>query len=159
MLRTIRMEQTVVQAWLSKDEAAAILKISARRVLEFVQAGALKSQVIRDPKTNQMTKQIDAADVAKLREERENPRPQPSQALVPQVNAVVRKTAGRPPSQEPQTSALPLSELKIKLFLAEDEAVRYTGLSATYLRDRLDGGQKIGPRGSLVYRRKDLEEL
>lgn len=166
-----RMEETAIQTprWLTKDEAAEILKISPRRVLEYVQAGALVSQIIRDPKTNQMTKQIDAADVARLREERENPRPQPSQT--PQVvalqgSAIVRKPAGRPSSQtlalrehaEPQPSALPLSELRFKIFLSEDEAARYSGMSKSLLRIHVQA-HKVGPRGAIAYRRVDIEAV
>lgn len=44
------------------------------------------------------------------------------------------------------------------LWMTEREAARYTGLGIGYIRSRLTG-QKIGPRGALVYRRSDLDSL
>jgi hypothetical protein len=50
---------------------------------------------------------------------------------------------------------MPLSELRYKVYLSEDEAIRYTGLG----RGQLAGAVKRGPRGARVYRRTDLEAL
>jgi hypothetical protein len=52
----------------------------------------------------------------------------------------------------------PLSDLAHKLYLTEDEAVRYTGLGQAELR-RCARGATRGPRGAFVYRRRDLEAL
>jgi hypothetical protein len=141
--------------WLSADAAAEILGLSRRRVLEYAQAGAIKSQVVRDPDTSQMTKQVHAGDVERLREERENPRPQPSQALEKASGAAKSQAAALPALLEALVSA---RREWWPLYLNLEQAMEFTGLGETELR-RCAKGAPRGPRGALVYRRKDLEEL
>ncbi len=160
---------TVVE-WISAARAAEILGISKRRVLEYVQAGALQSRRQRDVNTRQMAVQVGAGDVERLREERENPQPQPPRTTHTTVTTdgiTVRYEAGGvrrgAPRALPQAIAelareLPPSELARKLWLTESEAVRYTGLGRGYIAGKLQPG-RIGPRGALVYRRADLEGL
>jgi hypothetical protein len=53
---------------------------------------------------------------------------------------------------------LPPSELSFKLYLTEEEAIRYTGFGRAHLRTH-GKGRPIGPNGARVYRRVDLEKL
>jgi hypothetical protein len=55
-------------------------------------------------------------------------------------------------------SGLPPSELSFKLYLTEQEAIRYTSFGRAWLRAH-GKGKPIGPHGSRVYRRVDLEKL
>jgi hypothetical protein len=55
-------------------------------------------------------------------------------------------------------SLLPPSELSFKLYLNEEEAIHYTGFGRAFLRAS-GKGKPIGPHGTTVYRRVDLEKL
>lgn len=66
-------------------------------------------------------------------------------------------TAPEPePEDEDSATVLPPSELRHKLFLTQKEAVEYTGLGIGLLRARITR-HAWGPRGSLVFRRSDLD--
>jgi hypothetical protein len=74
--------------WLSREEAASLLGVSARRVLEFASGGQVGSKKERDPHHNQNVTRFNRADVLKLKAERETPPPAKPAA----------EQSGRPPS-------------------------------------------------------------
>lgn len=190
-----------VVEWISTERAGEILggagkPLSKRRVLEYAQAGALKSRRIMDQRTRQTVVEVHAGDVERLREERGKPRSHTPRALSVKI-PVVQRQGGRYELAEvggatvgearelarqyiannaggggrvtwekalgarrdaDRESPPAIADLALKLWLTEDEAVRYTGVGRGALRARVTP-EAIGPRGALVYRRRDLEAL
>jgi hypothetical protein len=147
-----------VAEYIPIGKAAESLGISKRRALEYAQAGALRSVRQRDPATSQVGVMVSVTDVERLREERENPRPQPSQALEKPSGAAKSQSAALPALLEALADGRQWANWPAPLYLTEEQAIRYTGLGAAELR-RCAKGATRGPRGALVYRRADLDEL
>lgn len=135
-----------VVEWISAEAAAERLGISKRRVLEYAQAGALQRRKMRDTVTSQMAIQVHAGDVERLRDERENPKPQASAEVARQYVATRKGAARTAPRAD-----LPPSELRNKVFLSEDEVIQLTGLGREFVRNNLPRYGRVGPRGAAVY--------
>ena len=58
---------------------------------------------------------------------------------------------------QPESERVPLP-IDRKLFLTLEEAAEYTGLAQTYIRKHAEG-RRIGPHGSLVFRRQHLDQM
>ena len=79
----------------------------------------------------------------------------PSQSAIPRHNQPLERDSRK---EIVPGSPLPPSELSFKLYLTEEEALRYTGFGREHLRVH-GKGKRIGPHGSTVYRRVDLEKI
>lgn len=144
---------------LSKDEAAERLNVSVRRVLEYAQSGALRSEKVRNPQTNLWVVRIHAGDVERLRDERSMPQPrapQPSQSNKLSIAKPAVVTAAVVPAP-----AAPLS----KPWLTLAEAEEYTGLPAGELLFMIEGGDLLAlnvgvrPGGRFRIKKADLDAI
>jgi len=155
--------------WLNKEEAASILDLSPRRVLELATEGKLQSARIRNPATGQTSVQIDAGSVERMKWEREHPTPQPPQASHASTEIAKRVIPQAPQSlgdlaqvlraaMENRIPSPTIAELWQRLYVTPQEAVRMTGMGLSVLAKRLEG-ERVGTRGARVYRVKELEGL
>jgi hypothetical protein len=146
---TVASESASIDGWPTKQEAAKALGVTTKTLEKYVQQGKLAQRMqpqinkparaVIDPAT--LEKMLSERSSVTVRERSENPS---SVALEPLLEALSRR--------------LPLSELAHKLWLTEDEAVMFSGLGKGYLRKSLEP-KPIGPRGAMVYRRRDIEAL
>jgi hypothetical protein len=133
-----------VEDWLPMAEVVARTGLSQRTIYRMVNQGQIKQAQRRIPGRRPMPV-FAPAGVA---------------GLVASTIPVVTKPAAKGESAEEGVypSLLPPSELSFKLYLTEEEAIRYTGFGRAYIRTH-GKGRPIGPHGSRVYRRVDLEKL
>jgi hypothetical protein len=147
------METVQTAGWPTQQEAAGALGVSTKTIQKYVAQGRL-TQAMQSQINKPARAVIEPSGLERMVRERSQVSvqraPNPSVEVVRFVSeSVPEQFANRP---------TPLSELAHKLYLVEDEAVRYTGLGAAELR-RCAKGATRGPRGALVYRRADLEAL
>jgi predicted DNA-binding transcriptional regulator AlpA len=140
--------------WLPMGEVVAQTGLSERTVYRMVAEGRLKQAQRRIPGRRPMSV-FDPSGVAAISASTFKPRARPQQPAPQDGNAIVKDGLQR---EETFDSLLPPSELSFKLYLTEEEAIRYTGFGRAFLR-ATGKGRMIGPRGSKVYRRVDLEKL
>lgn len=163
-----------VEQWWTADRAAAYLGRSTKTLLEMARQGKLqtaRSEIGAHPRlynpedckalkaapdyTAAVT--VDAGTPLKLPA---NPKTALARFVPPgalqSLSAIALAGASQP--------LLAPSELKHKVYLSEDEAVAYTGLSKAYLAEQaiekaIECHPRRGPKQSLVYRRADLDNL
>jgi hypothetical protein len=146
---TVQASESVsMDGWPTKQEAAAALGVSTKTLEKYVQQGKLRQQM--QAQINKPARAvIDPETLERMLSER-------SSVTVPERSENL-PARGSQNLLEALLAALPERSQYIPLWLIEDEAMRYSGLGREGLRSKY-AGQKIGPRGALVYRRKDLEE-
>lgn len=156
--------------WLTKYEAGARLNLGERRVLDYVQAGALKATRQLDAETGRRRVMIDAGDVERLVDERSRPAALTAVARTSRngnngstsegAAPVARPALALPAPALPHAPALPNCS-----WLNVDEAAAYTGLPAGFLLARikeatlpcLDVG--VRPGGRYRLKRSDLDSI
>jgi excisionase family DNA binding protein len=152
---------------ISKEAAADRLGISTRRVLEFAQAGSLRSEKRRNPETNLWTVVFHAGDVERLRDERATPRPNLSRARneIARANAATLAALATPATLLLAPAAPPrLWEPHEWLTLAE-AAIYLRGLPEAYLLTLIDGKKLpacnvgVRPGGRWRVKRSDLDSI
>jgi excisionase family DNA binding protein len=124
-----------IPEWLDKHEAAERLGISTRTVLALASAGKIKTQRIRDPKSNQVAVQFNAGDVERYGYERDHPKPEPALAVQQQRAVCIPPQASHTPKYGSKYGVEP------RLFLTIGEAAAYSGIPAGLLLDLIDGGE------------------
>jgi predicted DNA-binding transcriptional regulator AlpA len=152
-------------AWVTKREAAAMLQMSEKTVDRMAAQGKLKRDVRlvagKGSLPHFRRREIDAI-VSK-----EMGRHEPGTGLVRvldnEVASPVPQQPGTPPTnfweflrRVEGAGPLPPSELACKAYLTMDEAVRYTGLSAGFIRGKVTPLTGMRP---FRYRREELEKL
>jgi predicted DNA-binding transcriptional regulator AlpA len=130
--------------WLPMGDVMARTGMSQRTVYRMVTEGRLK-QARRPIPGRRPLSVFDPGNVAEIA------------ASTVKPNRSAAQTVTRVPESFPG-SLLPPSELSFKLYLTEEEAIHYTGFGRAHLRAH-GKGRAIGPHGSRVYRRVDLEKL
>lgn len=167
--------QPTLEDWLTKQQAAQFLGVAEKTVDRMANSGEIQKATRKQPGRPPMVV-FHPDDVGRARAARQQVPPpfvmpngagtavQPMSRTVVQpasdfdVHRTVDVSPGHVGQAVGRMSTLPPSELAHKLWLTEDEAVRYTGLGRGYL-ERKAKAERIGPRGALVYRRKDLDAL
>jgi hypothetical protein len=140
--------------WLPMSEVVAQTGLSQRTVYRMVTQGQLKQAQRRIPGRRPLPV-FDPRRVAAIAASTLRPGATRRQTTTPNIDAPVKPG----PQPEPVSDALlPPSELSFKLYLTEEEAIRYTGFGRAHLRAH-GKGKPIGPHGSRVYRRVDLEKM
>jgi predicted DNA-binding transcriptional regulator AlpA len=138
-----------LENWLPMNEVVARTGLSQRTVYRMVTEGRLKQGQRRIPGRRPLPV-FDPAAIAEIEASTVKPR-------VPRQHDNAPAEEGMP-AENAADSLLPPSELSFKLYLTEEEAIRYTGFGRAYLRAH-GKGRPIGPHGARVYRRVDLEKL
>jgi excisionase family DNA binding protein len=160
--------------WLTKQQAAQAIEASTKTIEQLARDGKLQQQRWRRPEGGPQIVVYHPRDVERLRKER-NPDAAPfvlptastgsvNQELVPVrgpeqfMQALAAMTSQ---TSEKRSTTVRLSE---KLYLTFSEAAEYTGLGVGYLRELVMRGEllprkRIGPHGSSVLRREELEKL
>ena len=140
--------------WLAMGEVVAQTGLSQRTVYRMVSEGRLTQAQRRIPGRRPLSV-FDPIEVAGIVASTSGPKPISGRP----VNRRDKDSAEEAPDGERfPGAALPPSELSFKLYLTEEEAIRYTGFGRAHLR-AFGKGKMIGPHGSRVYRRVDLEKL
>jgi predicted DNA-binding transcriptional regulator AlpA len=139
-----------LDSWLPMNEVVARTGMSQRTVYRMVTEGRLKQAQRRMPGRRPLSV-FDPRAVAQIAASTLRP------DVIRQQNATPSATQNEDPDVVSGT-LLPPSELSFKLYLTEEEAVRYTGFGRAHLR-ACGKGKMIGPHGARVYRRVDLEKL
>jgi hypothetical protein len=126
--------------FLTIGEGKSKRPISARRVLEFAMAGALRSARRKDAKRgNQMTTVVLRSDVLRLQHERENP---PLEPAIPLPQKAPRALDEAPPSAPPKQRLLEAPAAPQSVWLTLDEAAkRPEGLPASVLERLIKSGK------------------
>jgi hypothetical protein len=133
--------------WPTKQEAANALGVSTKTLEKYVQDGKLR-QSMQNRINLPPRAVIDPDTLARMISER---------------SSLVRVERPQTPSQiNPEKFLEAISEPRVTwpvpLWLNEEQAVQYSGLGVGFLRSAVQW-RKIGPRGSLVCRRADLDSL
>lgn len=136
------------------SEVLAQTGLSQRTVYRMVAEGRLKQAQRRIPGRRPMSV-FDPGGVAEITASTFRPSVQP-QRSTPEDGNKIDKHGSQ--AEQSSDSPIPPSELSFKLYLNEEEAIRYTGFGRAFLRAHAKG-RMIGPNGSKVYRRVDLEKL
>jgi excisionase family DNA binding protein len=141
--------------YLTVPEAAAILGLKPRRILDFVHTKALKSVKQRDPASGQMATRLEAGDVEAFKRERDQPRPSTSSAVSVQRPAKPLQIAA------PQALAPPAP---LRLWLTLEEAATYSGIPVDVLHELIRRRQLAAldthhRANKYLIRRKTLEEF
>jgi hypothetical protein len=150
-----------ISSWPTKTEVCEILGLSLSQINNLVK---LKRLEVRSQKRlgQPPIGRVNPQDVARekgLRETRE------VQAHVLPTDAVIRLPAANLPAAHSRAIDVPAVRhsvllASLPLWLRYDEAVLYSGLAESYLRELAAAGQvktARGPRGSVVLNRADLE--
>jgi hypothetical protein len=142
-------QQDTLTGWLPMSEVVARTGMSERTIYRKVTEGQL-IQAQKPMPGRRPLPLFDPGSVAEVMASAFKPRANARQkAIPPGDESAERDGTG---------SFLPPSELSFKLYLTEDEAIRYTGFGRAFLRTH-GKGKPIGPHGSTVYRRVELEKL
>ncbi len=154
------------EVWITKKEAAQLLAVrrnggkpqplSERRILEYTQAGALRSALQREPRHGQMAVMVSREDVLRLKHEREHP------AVLPAIPREPRqqKLLGTPASAPKQDTYA-----NNRAWLALNEAEAYTGLPESHLLGMIHSGELLArdvgvrPGGRYRVKRSDLDAI
>ena len=158
----VAMETTQTAGWPTQQEAAAALGVSTKTIQKYVQQGRLKQQM--QSQINKPARAvIDPSGLERMVRERSQVSAEQPRNVSTAVLRTVSESLPEVLLEAFANRQTPLSELALKLYLTEDEAVRYTGLSASHLRivsrGWEEGARRIGPRGATVYKRVELEAL
>jgi hypothetical protein len=155
----IAMETTQTAGWPTQQEAADALGVSTKTIQKYVAQGRLTQQM--QSQINKPARAvIEPSGLERMVRERSQVGDEGARNSSPNVPALRSGMALEPLLELFARRETPLSDLSHKLYLTEDEAVRYTGLGRAYLRTLTSAeGRKIGPRGALVYKRAELEAL
>src|SRR5512146_198105 len=164
--------------WLTKQEAAHVLQVAEKTIDRMADRSELQKATRKRPGLPPVVV-FHPDDVERARRERNKPLPA---FLVPSVGQVVDVSRETPVGPAPNMTVQPMSDPSkvpavqspsdmaeflgafarrsgpVPLWLNEEEAVRYSGLGIGHLRNAVTW-RKIGPRGSLVCRRSDLDAL
>ncbi len=162
---TAEISRPDAEVWITKEAAAKYLTvrrngrkpepISPRRILEYTQAGALRSALQRG-KSGQQEVMVLLADVLRLQQERENP---PALPAVPREPK--QKLLGPPASAALSAAPVPHS----RAWLTLDESSEYTGLPPAFLQSLVDAGTLpalnvgVRPGGRWRIKRADLDAI
>jgi len=147
-----------ISEWLTKAQVAQALRVSERTVDRLHARGRLAKHE-RGPNVPV----YNPDQVLRLAREKglsvpdgQAALPAPGGQLVPA--RLFEALAAIPP---PGRDALPLAELRAKVYLTTAEAVRYTGLPAAYLGELVARGKlkRLEHMRPYRYRRADLEKL
>ena len=139
--------------WLSMSDVVSQTGLSQRTVYRMVTEGRLTQGQRRIPGRRPLSV-FDPSEVAEIVASTSNPRSIRHQGAHPDETT----PAAQGPDSGTSGAPLPPSELSFKLYLTEEEAIRYTGFGRAHLR-AYGKGRMIGPHGTRVYRRVDLEKL
>jgi hypothetical protein len=151
------MAQTVnLDTWLPMGDVIAQTGMSERTIYRMVTEGKLK-QAQRPVPGRRPLSVFDPDDVAGLVASTMKPNGSALQTVA-QTNVLDILRQALHPDEDAGAAPLLPSELQVKLYLTEAEAVEYTGLGRGYIRANAKG-KTIGPNRSTVYRRADLEKL
>jgi hypothetical protein len=145
----------------SKEEAAERLGLSERRVLEYIQSGALRAEQRYNSTTKAWGSWVHAGDVERLRDERATPR---AKKPAPTKEIAIRKKETALGATGPAISAAGAPATG-RAWLTLDEGEAYTGLPAAFLLRlirssalrALDVGVRAG--GRLRVKRSDLDSI
>lgn len=141
-----------LSSWLTSIAAAHRLGVKYRTLLDMVRKGKLHPRkVLRPGMPGGAVSMFDPEEIAGFIEQRAMARSEivlagdPGPVIHTPMHTVVQESVSR----------LPIDR---KLYLNLEEAAEYTGLAKGYIQ-RFIPGKKIGPHGSVVWRRADLECL
>jgi hypothetical protein len=150
--------------WYTKQEAARVLQVSEKTIDRMVEREQLGRDYRRIPGQTPVPI-FKPADLKKLAAERGiNVDTKPETSIV-KVNGALEPDAHLTSQALQQTATaapeLPLSELRHKVYLTTDEAVRYSGLSVDYLSELVRQGKlaRLEALRPYRYKRVDLEGL
>jgi excisionase family DNA binding protein len=135
--------------FLTKQIAAARLKLSPRRVLELAAAGKIRQRRVIDPKTKRTQMVLLAADINRLAA---------GTAPAP-VSAATEMRVAR------LNAALPPVEVTPRPWMTADQAAEYSGLPASFLLGMIASGRLaaldvgIRPGGRYRIKRTDLDGI
>jgi predicted DNA-binding transcriptional regulator AlpA len=130
--------------WLPMADVVARTGLSQRTVYRMASQGRLQQAQRRIPGRRPLAV-FSPESVSEIVASTGQPSPKPQARSEPAADGVTG-------------SVLPPSELSFKLYLNEEEAIRYTGFGRAWIRVH-GKGRPIGPHGAVVYRRVDLEKL
>jgi hypothetical protein len=142
--------------YLRKNQAAAFMGISPRRVLELASRGDLRSRVVTDTRSRQQTKEVLKADCQKYMDSFKRQ----------SVEVETRRPAAAAPL--PHASISTDAEMRISaypLFVDLETAASITGLPTSHLLGAILAGELaardvgIRPGGRFRVRRSDLQGL
>ena len=149
-----------ISSWPTKTEVCQTLGLSLSQVNNLVKQGRLEVRREKRQGAPPIGK-INPKDIEREKELRTDRDTQihvmpPGAMIIPARSAAV-------PAIPPALARLAfLGTTHVPLWLRFEEAVLYTGLGESRLRELVDAGEvktERGPRGSVVLRRADLERL
>jgi excisionase family DNA binding protein len=161
--------------WLTKVQAAEAIGVSTKTIEKLSDRGEIQGRDWKRP-GRVAVKVYHPNDVERVRKER-NPDSEPfvippanvsPTASQTSENTLVKPAAGRPQSPLDALAALagmmrPPDRVRVseRLFLTVDEAVEYSGLPQSHLRQLLKSGRLAGMKTGAGWRirRADLEKL
>ena len=153
------MDDTILDEWFTKSQAAAVLQVSEKTVERMARKGEIRRETRKRPGLRPLPV-YSPEDLERVKA-----------AQVPQVAVLPPQAeAGGVPALAPRALELPSFlqslvngadvPLRDKLFLSVKEAVRFSGLPESTIRRLLRGGKLPGVKaGGWRIRRVDLEEL
>lgn len=150
------MDPESTEGYVRLEEAARVAKVSEKTVRNWAEAKKIGRKKVKGVVYYNLSDlEEQGAKAAETRLIRDNPY---AGAVLPQIAATVAGAMQRmnPPAEE----ALPVMAVPLekKLWLTLGEAVAYTGLGQAYIRQHAEG-RRIGPHGSLVFRRQHLDRM
>jgi hypothetical protein len=158
----IAMETVQTAGWPTQQEAADALGVSTKTIQKYVAQGRL-TQAMQSQINKPARAVIEPTGLERMVRERSRVGEEGSPNGSANLPAIRSGMALEPLLELFAKRETPLSELAHKLYLTEDEAIRYTGLGRGALArmvkaERLKA-ERIGPHGAVVYRRTYLEAL
>lgn len=139
------IEDTSIAGWPTKYEVAQRIGVSTKTVEKYVAEGKLVQKL--QAQINRPARAVyDPASVERLIADRERmaqAQARPTHDMAELVGAIVEALAKHPMART------------VPLYLTEQQAIQYTGLGRTALRN-LAGRYAVGPRRAKLYRRSEL---
>jgi hypothetical protein len=138
--------------WPTKQEAADALGVSTKTLEKYVAAGKLR-QAMQNRINLPPRAVIDPSTLERMVSERSS-----LVTVARSENVPSSPSKNNLEAFAEMLSEVPRTEWPVPLWLTEEQAVRYSGLGIGHLRGTV-AWRKIGPRGSLVCKRADLDAL
>ena len=151
--------------WISKEEAAARLELSARRILELAKQGKIRSNRIISTATGQPVVVIHAGSVERYRDKLGDPLIGGDAACEPHAKGIATTRLTERAIGEMLDAVSHAIRTRYGLWLTLDQAADYSGLPAQILRDMVVAGKleamDVGRRrgGKWRIRRLSLERI